>query len=102
MAQGQHDLPEYKGALPVTYILASEPGTKHKGTVKKIQENAEVKGDEGSTVLIKVTIDKADLPLGTRPGTQVTAKVYCGRRAIGYVWFHDFVGFFQSRVLFRL
>jgi hypothetical protein len=61
-----------------------------------------VKGDEGSTVLIKVRIDKQDLPEGIIPGTQISAKVYCGRRSIGYVWFHDLVAFIQSRVLFRL
>jgi len=97
----QHNL-GYGDALPVSYILATRPGTTHKGTIKEVQRIAEVKGDEGSTVLIKVRINKQDLPDGILPGTQISAKVYCGRRSIGYVWFHDLVAFIQSRVLFRL
>jgi multidrug efflux pump subunit AcrA (membrane-fusion protein) len=92
----------YGDALPVSYILATAPGTAHKGTIKEVQRIAEVKGDEGSTVLIKVQIRKEDLPEGIMSGTQISAKVYCGRRSIGYVWFHDLVAFIQSRVLFRL
>ncbi len=37
-----------------------------------------------------------------RPGATVTAKVYCGRRSLGYVWFHDLLAFVQSRILFRV
>ena len=89
--------------LPVTYILATEPGTTRKGTVKEVEQSAEVRGEEGNTVMIKVTIDKNEIDAANlRPGATVTAKVYCGRRCIGYVWFHDLVAFIQSRVLFRI
>ncbi len=44
------------GALKVTYILATDPGTKHYGTVSELGHSAEVHGEEGSTVLIKVAI----------------------------------------------
>ena len=40
--------------LDVSYILATEPGTTHHGKVKEIHSSAEVRGDEGNTVLIKV------------------------------------------------
>jgi biotin carboxyl carrier protein len=99
--KAQQELAEYHEALPVKYILATEPGTTRMGTIKEIHLAAEIQGDEGSTVLIKVKIDKNELP-PIRPGTQVSAKVYCGRRAIGFVWFHDLVAFIESRVLFRI
>ena len=86
--------------LEVSYILATEPGTTHYGTVQEIHRSAEVRGDEGNTVLIKVAIDKSDLP-SLRPGATVTAKVYCGRRPLGYVLLHDVIAFIQSRILFR-
>ena len=86
--------------LEVSYILATEPGTTHYGTVKEIHRSAEVRGDEGNTVLIKVAIDKADLP-DLRPGATVTAQVYCGHRSLGYVLLHDVIAFIQSRILFR-
>jgi hypothetical protein len=85
--------------LPVSYILATEPGTKHHGTIKEVALSAEVKEEEGSNLMTKVKIDKADLPT-LRPGMNVTAKIYCGRRSIGYVWFHDLVAFIESRVIF--
>jgi hypothetical protein len=35
-----------------------------------------------------------------RPGAAVDAKIHCGKRAIGYVWFHDAIEYLQSRVIF--
>jgi hypothetical protein len=86
--------------LKVSYILATEPGTTHYGTVVEIHRSAEIRGDEGNTVLVKVAIDKSELP-DLRPGAGVTAKVYCGRRALGFVLFQDVIAFIQSRILFR-
>ena len=91
---------EVEDQLPVTYILATEPGKPHYGIVKEIHRSAEVRGDEGNTVLIKVAIDKADLP-DLRPGATVTAQVFCGYRPLGYVLLHDVIAFIQSRILFR-
>jgi multidrug efflux pump subunit AcrA (membrane-fusion protein) len=89
-----------KGELRVAYIMATETGTTHYGTVKEVQYSAEVRGDEGNTVLIKVAINKSDLS-ELRPGAAVTAKVYCGRRPLGYVLLHDLIAFIQARVIFR-
>ncbi|MGD0382570.1 MAG: HlyD family efflux transporter periplasmic adaptor subunit, partial [Thermoguttaceae bacterium] len=86
--------------LRVSYILASEPGTTHYGTVTEIQRSAEVRGDEGNTVLVKVAINKDELP-DLLPGATVTAKVYCGRRALGYVLLNDLISFIQTRIIFR-
>ena len=52
-------------------------------------------------MLIKADINKEDLSY-LRPGTTVRSKVYCGRRALGYVWFHDLFAFVESRVIFKL
>jgi multidrug efflux pump subunit AcrA (membrane-fusion protein) len=87
-------------ALKVAYILATEPGTTRFGTVKEIHRSAEVRGDEGNTVLIKVAIDKSELP-DLRPGATVTAQVYCGQRPLGYVLLHDVIAFVQQKILFR-
>ena len=89
--------------LEVDYILATDPGTRHYGTVKEIHEQAEVRGEEGNTVLVRVTIDPSrheKEELGA--GASVTARISCGRRSLGYVWFHDVLAFIQTQVLFRL
>lgn len=109
---------ELKPELDVSYILTTNPGTKLHGTVKEIHRTAEVHGDEGNTVLVKVKIDRHDLmsppadpgaeggptaaPTMPNIGTGVTARLYCGRAPIGYVWFHDLIAFVQSKILFRL
>lgn len=101
IVQTQNDLE--KKDLPVTFILASEPGVGHTGTIKEIHYSAEVRGEEGNTVLIKAkiddSVDRAKFP-DLRPGTELKAKVYCGRSSIGYWLFHDLIAFIQSRVLF--
>ncbi|MGD0654334.1 MAG: HlyD family efflux transporter periplasmic adaptor subunit [Thermoguttaceae bacterium] len=86
--------------LRVSYILASEPSTTRYGTVTEIQRSAEVRGEEGNTVLVKVAINKDELP-DLLPGATVTAKVYCGRRALGYVLLNDLISFIQTRIIFR-
>ncbi len=88
--------------LETTYILATEPGKKHIGHVKEVKNTpAEVRGEEGNTVLMLVSVNKEDFT-DRRPGASVTAKVYCGWAPIGYVWFHDLIGFVQTKILFRL
>ncbi len=88
---------EMEDRLKVSYILATDPGTTHYGYVEDMHLAAEVRGEEGNTVLIKVAIDKNDLrDEHVRPGASVTAKVECGRRSIGYVWFHDLIAFFRK------
>ena len=94
----RHDLGD---PLTVTYITATNPGVKHIGKVKEVHFSAEVRGEEGNTVLLRVAIDKNDLT-DLRSGATVTAKVYCGRAPIGYVWLHDLVSFVQSKILFRV
>lgn len=88
-------------ALPIEYITAMDPGATHEGKISEIHRIAEVRGEEGNTVLIRVKIDKNDLP-NRRNGAVVTANVYCGRTSLGYAWFHDLVSFVQSKILFRI
>ena len=89
--------------LDVDYILATDPGTRHHGIVEEIHEQAEVRGEEGNTVLVRVTIDpdrheKEELGAGAT----VTARIACGKQPLGYVWFHDLLSFIQTQILFRL
>jgi GAF domain-containing protein len=89
--------------LEVDYILATDPGTRHKGMVREIHEQAEVRGEDGNTVLVRVTIDPErheKQELGA--GASVTARIACGKRSLGYVWFHDLLSFIQTQILFRL
>ena len=88
--------------LPVTYHLATEPGSNFEGEVQDVHESAEVHGEDGSVVLVKVKIDKEQHAALLRPGANVKARIYCGRSSIGYWLFHDALGFLHSRVLFPM
>ncbi len=88
--------------LDASYILATNPGPRYSGKVFQIDQSAQVHGDDGNVVLLKVSIDKSDHDAADlRQGAAVTAKVDCGTASIGYCWFHDLISFVQSR-LFRL
>ena len=87
--------------MKVTYILATNPQQQHEGQVEETEATAEVRGAEGNTVLIRVAIDKRDLP-ELHPGATVTARFQCGRYPLGYVWFYDVIAFIRSKILFRL
>ena len=38
--------------------------------------------------VVETTIEAADAA-DRRPGAAVTAKIHCGRRTLGYVWWHE-------------
>lgn len=96
---------ESNGKLPVEFILATHPGDPLEGWVVDIEPSAEVRGEEGNTVLVKVNFDQQVLRetfAEPKIGAGVTAKIYCGRASIAFVWLHDLVDFVRAKILFRL
>jgi multidrug efflux pump subunit AcrA (membrane-fusion protein) len=92
-----------KEPLEVEFILATGTGKRLKGQVKQVDASAEVRGDEGNTVLVTVAIDRKEIDATElRPGAGVAAKIDCGRRSLGFVWFHELVDAVRSKVLFKL
>jgi hypothetical protein len=93
----------YPAGLPVRYILATDPENERLGELRDVKEVVEFDRaglEKVPIVRMKVEIEEElDNP---HPGSTVTAKVYCGRRAIGYVWFHEAWEWLQSNILFRL
>ena len=61
----------------------------------------QVRQDEGNIVRVKVAIDRQELG-DPHPGASVTGGVFCGRRALGYVWFHEAWEWLQTHVFFYL
>ncbi len=95
--------------LEVSFILATHSSNHLSGKVLRVDTSAEVHGEDGNTVRMIVEFAQEDLKqLVSDPGSElkvgadVKAKVLCGQRAIGYVWFHDLFEFVQSRILFRM
>jgi len=94
--------------LPVTFSLATEPGINHEGKIREIEWSAEVRGEQGNTILIKVDFEDAmskeeltEFRKKLRSGAEAKAKIRCGYRPIGYVLLRDVWAWIESRVLFR-
>ncbi len=85
----------------VMYVLATDPGTQRNGKVTEVKASTEIHQDEGNIVKVKVAIDRDEIG-DPHPGATVTGGVYCGRRALGYVWFHEAWEWLQTHVFFYL
>ena len=66
-----------------------------------LERRQEVRGEDGNTILLRVAVNKDELP-HLHDQTTVTAKLYCGRRSLGFVWFCDLIETVQGKVLFWL
>jgi multidrug efflux pump subunit AcrA (membrane-fusion protein) len=90
--------------LPVSYILATDPNTTRLGTLQDVERITQNREDEGNTVRIRVAMkdEEGELEelINPRPGASVTGKVKCGRRAVGYAWFHEAIEWLQANVFF--
>lgn len=96
---------EAGGKLKVDFILATHPGDPLEGWVEDIEPSAEVRGEEGNTVLVRVNFDQTKLrETFSEPkiGAGVTAKIHCGKESFAFVWLHDLIDFVRSKILFRL
>jgi multidrug efflux pump subunit AcrA (membrane-fusion protein) len=104
IATAQTEVKKTNGKLPVTFFLATNPKEKLQGEVELDEISAEMRGDSGNTVLVRVSFDQNklhDVIADPKIGAAATAKVHCGKRPIGYVWFHDLVDFIRAKILFR-
>lgn len=87
--------------LPVRYRLAAAPQQDYHAAVQEVHLAAEVRGEAGNTVIIRAGLNKVEPP-PKRAGADASAKVYCGRRSLGYVWLHDALDFLRTKVWFRI
>lgn len=86
---------DQNAALPVQFRLRSADSP-YAGHVQDIGMTARVDASEPSaaqpTVEVTVAFDKQqlnDAQQDLRPGVTARAEIDCGRRPLGYVWFHD-------------
>ena len=84
--------------LDVDYIAATNVSNRFQGKLSEIGTRTNESQKEGSTIVeLFVDINKADLP-GQHIGAEVTAKVHCGKRSLGYVLFGDVWEFIIRKV----
>ncbi|HID21903.1 MAG TPA: HlyD family secretion protein [Planctomycetaceae bacterium] len=82
--------------LDVEYVLATNVEVPLHGKLQRLSTRANASEKTGSVVLAYVRIDPTELPM-LRIGAEVRAKIACGKRSLGYVFFGDVVEFFQKQ-----
>ncbi|MCP4944415.1 MAG: biotin/lipoyl-binding protein [Planctomycetaceae bacterium] len=78
--------------LSVTYILATDPDEPMDASllIDSIAKRADANEEHGAVIKMRANPDQATLRgLQPRPGAKVIAKIYCGRRSSGFVFFHE-------------
>lgn len=82
------DAAETGEPLRVSYVVKSDPATRHSGAVARIAEATQP--DSGGNPVMRVDVIPADAARAApRSGMMVAAKIHCGERSLGYVWFHE-------------
>jgi hypothetical protein len=80
-------------------LLASDSATTYHGSLAGVGLRTEIGQREGAFIPATVAFDR-DQGAPLIPGAGVTAKIHCGRRPLGYVWFHDLLDAVRSWLLF--
>lgn len=85
----------------VHFVMTVDSTKNFTGRVIEEHDRAENRGDEGTTVELKASIDNPEeLPKSKRAGAGVSAKIYCGKKPLGYVLFNEAWAFLQKSVFF--
>lgn len=88
-----------RGPLPVSFMLATDSSATYQGSLERIGMRTELDSGDRPVVTAMVTVDKRQLA-ELRPGATVIARIDCGRRSLGYVWFHGLLEALRSRLWF--
>ncbi len=85
------------GSLAVEYVPATAVERTLRATLTTVATRSGETEERGTVVEVFADIDADDLP-GRRIGADVTAKVHCGKRSLGYVLLGDVIEFVQRHV----
>ena len=85
--------------LSVEFMLATQSGQTHSARARRISRIT--KSSEADELVVNMTAEvEDDEDLQLRPGAGVIAKIYCGRRSLGYVWLRDLIDIVRRQLLF--
>ena len=84
--------------LDVSFVLAGNPGQRFAGRLHEFGTATEV--DDAGLSFVSATVDLGAVQNGQfRPGATVVARIRCGRRPVGYVWFRTLLEAVQGWLL---
>jgi hypothetical protein len=74
--------------LLVSFVVATNPANTCEGKIVRTAGTTHLDERGESAVRMEVAIDETRVA-ELRHGAAVVAKIDCGRRSLGYVWFHE-------------
>ncbi len=81
--------------LPVRFTIPSGGGDPLKTMLRRIDSASYI---VNGALYCPASADVGSIPYeGCRPGTAVTARIHCGRRSLGFVWFRELIEFWQRK-----
>jgi multidrug efflux pump subunit AcrA (membrane-fusion protein) len=87
--------------LKVEFILGTNANRKFEGELVSVAQRAELSDAGVPEFRALVNANFQDVDVGElRPGTGATAKIICGRKPMGFVWFYQVIDFLRTRVFF--
>lgn len=85
----------------ISFLLAADTSKRYHGKIVEVETSASLNADNEQFIRLKADLESSDLHI-EQARTGVTAKIYCGRASLGYLWFHDIGEFIQKNVLFQI
>lgn len=76
--------------LAVSFVVNQDPEVTHVGTLVRHSVTTQEPRDKEPYVEMQVTLQQQDFVV-PRADAQVTAKIHCGRRRLGFVLFHEII-----------
>ena len=85
----------------VSFLLAADTSKRYRGKIVEVANTGSLNTNHQQFIRLKADLVSTDLPID-QVRTGVTAKIFCGKTSLGYLWFHDIGEFIQKNVLFQL
>jgi multidrug resistance efflux pump len=87
--------------LDVSFVVATDPNVVYHGRLKSMAADTRSDSELGPSVLVTVSLPKDELSAEhLRPGATVIPHIHCGRRPVGYVWFHELIHTIKTKLFF--
>jgi hypothetical protein len=83
--------------LRIEYVLATSATEDYECRLSEIATRPASSAENTSIVEVYAAIDRDALPPNRRIGSDVRAKIHCGKKSLGYVLFGDVIEFFQKQ-----
>lgn len=83
----------------VEFVFQTDPGRVQSAVLNTLSDATDLDAKGQLSVRGIVELPQGEVAAPQR-GASVTAKIHCGRRAVGFVWFREVIEFVQRRVLF--